>query len=570
MPECTNNFLDKSLFGIKSHFYVFILILSLLALFTIYYCSPVGEYPGYDYFFHKQRFDSLIELFHDKHFIASINYDALDGYGYLVHVFYSDITLIPFIIIGTFTGSDFSYQLMIFTSTVLTGYFMYMFVNKAYKQQFAGYISGLLYAFCTYRLYDIYHRAAIGEAMALTFLPIVFLGLHYIIIGNYKRWYVLTIGFSLLIFTHTLTTLLTLILVGIITLIYYRTLIKEPIRFKYLIIAGLITVPLVACYIFPMLEQMCSDSFYFNHRPATFPTYHTLPADIIAISLFSGFVYDNRIILAGVGILPTILILLRLFIRQKSVILNRIDLGVILGICFILATSSLFPWGISIFKVLNIIQFPFRLFIFPCFFFSVAGGYYLALLLKSDRKMFIVFLVLSILTILVITRHTQNYKEVREFSKTKMVTPQPTINNDYHLIGGEYIPQQVPSLQFIHERHDSIISDKEGVIISGLKQEKGVTSFEIDSLQFKGSGLELPLLYYKGYIATIDMEKVNVNQSSRGLVEINANKKGKVIVQYENTVVQKLSIWITILTIICLCIYICVLQKKNEKNKTTD
>lgn len=564
MDDNNTYFLNKTTLQKENHFWIFVAILSILSLFMIYCCNPVSAYPGYDYFFHLQRFNSLIDLFRNRQFIAAINYNAIDGYGYLVHVFYSDITLIPFILIGIFTGSGFAYQLMLFTITFLTGYLMYLFIYKVYKNTYAGYISGILYAFCTYRLYDMYHRAAIGEAMALTFLPIVFLGLYYIIKGDYKRWYVFSIGFSLLIFTHLLTTILTFIVVVIILLLYCRSLIKQPQRIKYLILSAIVTIPLIACYLFPMMEQMLSDSFYFRHRPATFPVYHTLSLDIIGISLFNGFIYDKRIVLAGVGVLLTILIPIRLFIRQKSAALRSVDIGVILGICCILATSSYFPWGVSIFKALNIIQFPFRLFIFPSFFFAVAGGYYLSLLLKTEKRMFIALLVISGCTAFVIFNHAKNYKETREFSKTTMITEKPTIENDYHLIGGEYIPQSVPSMVFLDNRGDSVKVSKDNVIITNFKREKGITSFTIGNFNGNETILELPLIYYKGYNATIDGQPSKVSESENGLIQLETTQQGSVIVQYAGTFVQKISLFITIIAFISLCIYIFVVNKRRR------
>ena len=48
------------------------------------------------------------------------------------------------------------------------------------------------YLFSGYFLHNSYYRAAVGETLAMIFLPLVFVGVRLITFGDYKKWWVLT------------------------------------------------------------------------------------------------------------------------------------------------------------------------------------------------------------------------------------------------------------------------------------------------------------------------------------------------------------------------------------------
>lgn len=68
--------------------------------------------------------------------------------------------------------------------------------------------------------------------------------------------------------------------------------------------------------------------------------------------------------------------------------------------------------------------------------------------------------------------------------------------------------------------------------------------------------LELPLVYYKGYTATLDKEPIEVDQSENGLIQIPVDKNGKLEVWFGGTFIQKYSIYISIISILVMIGYI--------------
>lgn len=213
-------------------------------------------------------------------------------------------------------------------------------------------------------------------------------------------------------------------------------------------------------------------------------------------------------------------------------------------------TSVLFPWQYFPFTLLDFIQFPWRLLEFSCFFFAVAGGYYLSLALSNTRRALAALAIIVFTTSFMIVNDAELYKAVR----WNNLNAEPTIDNYYFLAGREYIPDAVPSVEYLAERGDTIISQQQSEILN-FSRNKSITSFDI-ILNSDKDVLELPLIYYKGYAAYQDNNKLQITESETGLVEINVPSSGHIKVFYEGTLIQTIGLYLSIISIIGLIIFI--------------
>lgn len=542
---------------------LFLIILLLLSALMIVFFEPISL--GHDYYFHLRRFNSLIAAISEGTFPAYIDHQAIDGYGYLSNTFYPDVLLIPFALIAQFTSAVTGYKIMIFTFTVLSGMAMYKTSNTIYKNTFAATFSGLAYAFASYRLLDIYFRASLGEAISFTFVPIVFLGLYYIIKGDYRRqWYVLAIGVSLMVFTHMLSMLLMVVTCGILVLIFYKSFMKEPKRMLYLFLAAGVTLILTAYTLYPMLEQMMSNTFYYSKTTwgdideFSFGLYRAI------WGMTNGLSLSTQIFAPKTGVLLTFGICARLFIKGKSATLRNTDILVIIGLIYIFASTTNFPWHVFPFDQLSVIQFPWRLLEFATFFLALAGGYYLSLGVKSNLRQFVTIALVSVFICLVMKSEASNYEAFfknRGASMSTDIAPH-YIENASLGYSKEYVPIKIPSLNYFVERKDRIDTENQDTKISKFARNEGVTHFDVTINQ--ADKLEIPLIYYKGYEAVIDSQQLAVEESENGLIEIALSQSGHVQVFYAGTTIQKVSFWISIFAFLILGVYVVLLKRKNE------
>lgn len=556
---------DKIAENNKYQYLLFLGVLVCLASLMVYFYSPLQ--PGHDFFFHFRRFEVLIGAIRNGSFPIYIDSDAIEGYGYLTKAFYPDLILAPFAWLGTYTNSSFAYQSMIWTMTILCGRYTYKAINVVYKNSFAAFTGAILYTFAFYRLLDLYQRAALGEALSFTFLPLILLGMYSIIKGDCKNWYNLALGFSMLIFTHVISSALAAVICFIVALCYNKTLRKEPKRFLYILLSAAITIIITAYYLFPFIEQLLSGSFYYQtHKIIGF--YDSgFKLNWIIWGLFGGIVQPRQIMTPGTGMLLTLVICTRLFIREKSGLLKSADIMVIVGLAFILLSTDLLAklWTIYPLKLFDFIQFPWRLYEFSTFFFAIAGGYYLSLLTKSRKRIIVSTGMLCLAIVFTIISDSKLYHSVRS---GRSINETATFKNQYHLGGCEYIPSKVPSLEFLHKRgYDSIkLEDYEGKI-HNFSRNRQVLSFNIEQTYDREVTAELPLLYYKGYEASLSGKHIPVAESENGLVQISIDRSGRVEVCYIGTYVQRISIYITIFGMLGLIVYIILTRIKQRKKK---
>jgi len=548
----------------KYHYLIFIAVLVCLSLVMVCWYGPVTEYAGHDYFFNFRRFQVLIDALQSGDYPVYMDYNAMEGYGYFTKGFYPDLVLLPFAAIGILCGAVFAYNVLIFTLTLLCGLFMYKAVNSVFTNVQIASLSAILYTFSVYHLFDWYNRGALGEAISFTFLPLIFWGFYEIIKGDYRKWYILTIGYSLIIYTHLLSSFLTFATLVVLLPFGIGSFRKEPKRILYLLLAAVVTLPIVASYILPMLEQMASNRF--NYSDAVNITGQTkLEAADIGWGMLSGILYPKESNLTGTGPLLVIILFLRLFIREKTRMLRLADLCLCIGIIYIIVMSWIFPWGRL---PLGFIQFPWRLYEFVVLFFSIAGSYYLVSLLKSRKQYIIAATAILLFTVISIVVGNNNYISWQTEAKKNMpewFTGIPSADNEYYLGGREYMPAKVPSYRMVNTRGDSIIATSGEASVYGLIKKKGFTRFEVETGSY--ATLELPLLYYKGYKVTMDDKKLSLNQSERGLLEIVVENSGAVTVYYTGTTLQRISWYTTIVSIFVLCIYIFTSNRKRTFKK---
>ena len=525
-------------------FFVFLSVLSCISIFTV-----TLKY-GHDILFHLSRIKAIKESFSIELF-PNIYSNYINGYGYANPLFYPDIFLyIPAFI--NYLGIDIylSYKIFLLMISFFSILTMYISVKGISKSKYAGIISSIIYAFASYRLVDVFSRAALGEALAFVFAPLVIYGIYEIIYEDYKKFYILVIGMCGLILSHILSTYIIGLLLIILVIINIKKFFKEKQRIKYLIISALITILITGFFIFPMLEQMISGDFVFNNveqiseiENRAVPFYALFLEIILPLKSW---------IPAGIGIIFIYLTILK--IKNKEINDKFINICFIIGIISLFLSSNLFPWKIFG-KLFEMIQFPWRLYFITTLLLTISGSILISKIYtkKKERiKQFIIVFLISSISLISI-------------SITTILSGKTVLDKDYLGKGEEYLPAKV-DLDYIKDRKDVITSNNN--ISFSYKRIKNKIIVEFEN-EYEDTQIELPLIYYKGYGAKIDDKYLNVKESDNGLVlvEIGNINKGVLTVQYIKTPIIYISRGISIISITIFSIYIFKINRKEEKNE---
>lgn len=537
-----DNLIKNSKFRIL--FFIILTLLSSISLFTI------SLKYGHDILFHLSRIVGIKDSFSNDLF-PSIYSNYLNGYGYGNPLFYPDIFLyVPAFINYLGLSINTSYKIFIILVNFFSIISMYITVKGISKSKYAGIISSIIYAFASYRLIDVFSRAALGEALAFIFIPLIIYGIYNIIYGDYKKFYILVIGMSGLILSHILSTYIICILLFIFCLINIKKFIKEKQRIKYLVISALITLLITAFFIFPMLEQMISGKFLFNNTAKISEiTKRSVPIYALFLEIILPLKYW---IPAGIGIIFIYLTYLK--IKNRNIKDSFITQCFIIGVVCLFLASNIFPWKLFE-KAFSLIQFPWRLYVITTVLLTVGGGILISKIYTKNKdriKQLIIVFSLSLISLISIT-------------VTTLLSGNTNLNN-YYISMGEYLPSDV-NLDYIKERGNVVTSNNQITFTHKKVDNKIIIDFVNN---YDNTILELPLLYYKGYGAKINDEYLDVFKTNNGLVGVKLNniKEGTLEVSYIKTPTIYISRGISLLSVTIFGLYLYMKgRKKDEKQK---
>lgn len=540
----------------KKYLILFIIALGLLSTIIIFLQSGIKK--GDDMYFHLSRILSIKDLMKMEAQSFKIYPNYFNGYGYANPLFYPDIFLyIPAVLNYIGINIIWSYKIFLLIISICSIFTMYITINGISKNKYASIIGSIMYAFSSYRLVDMFERAALGETIAFIFAPLVIYGIYEIIYGNYKKFYILTIGMSGLILSHMLSSVMLAVVLMIICIINIKKFIADKKRILYLIVAAIITILLTSYFIFPMLEQMNSNNFLFNDmsklnsyslKERAVPFYLT----ILEIPNFRKGLLNKIWMPSGIGLIYFYMIYT--YIRFKDKKDKFINISFIIGITAILLSTNIFPWHLKIVEsMLSVIQFPWRFYLIATLFITIGGSILLSKKytkakeqIKTIKNIFLLSLI-SIISMTVISFLPPIVKKVESYDASY----------------GEYIPQLVNQSE-IATRGQKVLSDNE--INLKYSKNNSITNIEFSENKSDQTILELPLIYYKGYYATINNQEASMFQTKSGLVgiELGDTQEGTIKCYYKGTKITKITKYISIIAVIIFSLYI-IKEVKHEK-----
>lgn len=365
---------------------------------------------GRDLYFHYGRLFSLSQDILTGPLPVRLHPEMLHGFGYLSSIFYPELLLYPIALLGSLGLSPIGcYQLLLMAANFATAGVSYYAFSRLCRSAQMGLIASFLYTLASYRLVNLYTRAAIGEVLASIFLPLLLLGLYQLFLGDSRKWLISAAAFTGLIQTHLISTELAAGF-GVLFGLFYIGRLKDKKRLLHLMLAAGFTVLLNLWYLIPLLQHMGYPAFALqDHRKLSVFTVYTPQMFDAGLNnpageaVLSGPIAHEMPYSVGFVLLAGILLFLYICFQKKkglsafSLKLGKWCLG--FGLLSLYASSAYFPWekiqSISLLnRIVEKIQFPFRFLPFAILFLcivSAIGIYEFSQSEELRRLLFLVF-----------------------------------------------------------------------------------------------------------------------------------------------------------------------------------
>ena len=189
---------------------------------------------------------------------------------------------------------------------------------------------------------------------------------------------------------------------------------------------------------------------------------------------------------------------------------------------------------------------------------------------KLDMKTIMIYSMIALMYITPLLQEAQIIKGLdwKEFYSTEKIEEDQRFSR--FCATYEYLPSKAfNNMNYIANRsQDAIIEKGNCVIEQSVKNGLEIT-FNVNNVN-EETKIELPFIYYLGYTANINGEKLETQESEKGFVEITIpeGKQGKVQVKYVGTKIYYISLIISIIGFISFIVYIVIYERKRHKDKT--
>ncbi|HFL7268183.1 TPA: hypothetical protein ACH6D9_002046, partial [Enterococcus faecium] len=526
----------KKIFSVK--IFIVYAFVSLLYLFPAF--KNMEIFGFYDTAFHINRALSLESIFS-----SPINFETFRSYGMQVNNFYPWLTLYPLFLLIKFTNLAIGYNLFLYIVTLITLFICHYVMYEITKKHVTSSFFAIIYTTSSFRSVEIFLRGAMGELLAMSILPLILLGFIKLYDSKKESWVMLAISMTLLIYTHVLSVAMTMVMIIIALIIqFYRKKKIEIFLIIKLIKAAIVTLLLSLAFIGPMIEQTLYQDL---NRPYV---------DILqkrAIYLGKEFLIgsiDSELLSFGIGLTLLICLIILTFNFKKLGILSKITY--IMGIISILLCTKIFPWFALQNTPLNIIQAPWRFMIFSTLFISFSVSLFISPQLEkfsyTRRRNFILLLILAIS----ILNYSSVVNMVKEMNFQGTYSNEQMENKLEEFENFDYVPIGYKKDQLLLKNHQ--VTEDGQVIYSSFSPNKDEITFTFKSS--KGKTIVLPVFRYKGLTVTVNSKNATVLKQGGPFVTVKSESGiNKVTIRYSYTFFSKISLFISIITLIVLLFY---------------
>lgn len=534
---------------------------------------------GDDYAFHTMRMQSASRAWANGQLIPQVDPSALDGFGYAYNIFYGPlVTYIAAAAQAVIGVWPIALNVTLVVLVLAAGLTMCHAMLKISKNQALAFIVGVIYITAPYFLNNLYSRMALGEVTAAVAAPILLLSLYQLTAHHKHAARNIAISAAMLILSHSLSAMLFALMGVIYILLNLRRLFDWESIWR-MVLGGAVALGLSAFFTLPMLEARLVGIYgvfdekylevYFGANAQSVNDHRLWPQQLLAVG-DDALMSSNGEYNIMLGIMLLVGVFGFWFVRKTVVDDDErrfVRSLYIIGLLAILITLPLMDWQFLPSVMLQI-QFPWRFLMVAVTALSVVSGYTILAVARqlAREQQAVVAIMVGIAAVYVVM------PQILPNPEQHLVGDIETVADDAVSIGwqAEYAPVQLLcssdaeedilqgyacSLTRIRER---LAERGDGVEV--LNGEVRLTKMQKDGLNIEffaeNAGenealVELPLIYYPGYQATLDGEELLISHSSEnGLVTIviPVDSAGEVKVWYGMSYATRIGVIISMVT----------------------
>lgn len=517
----------------------------------------------HDINFHLLRIEGIAKELRSGHFPVKLESLWLEGYGYANAIFYGDILLyFPAMLRLISIPIDIAYKCYILFVNALTCLIAYYCFHEIFRERNIAQLLTLVYGLSSYRLVNVYVRAAAGECSAMAFIPLVLLVIYKIYSDtetacrHYKKYaLLLAIGMTGLLETHLLSTEMIVFTMALVCILFLRKTFRKDVL-KLYCLAVVETILLNLYFLVPFLD-------YYINVPVkiTQKVQGTAPQLIQSkgahISQYFEFWRDlftepRFLLTPGLALIFAGILGCLYSLRRGTDV--KIRFFTLFSAAALFVASDRFPWDFlvshsKLMQMLSQIQFPWRFLGIACLCLTMLIGLILAHQHVHNPKhssfLYIATIAMCLITILHFT-----YAYCRGISNNHYYETSDLYTEDVGF--GEYILTSAKK------------TARTGQIICGGLQEIDILArdgchyeLQIKCLPDENGYINLPLFNYKGYIARDNAgNKYEIDPSSDTVAfRLPPAFEGHITVDFAEPWYWRLAELISLITVICLIFF---------------
>jgi len=546
----------------KEFDYKIFFILLAVAIFVSYPVFVDYIRKGNDIIFHIQRIEGIKDGLLDGQFPVRIHPRTNFEYGHAISSGYPELFLyIPAILRLIGLSIPLSYGIFIFMVNLASAGIAYFSFKNLFNKKYIGLIGSVIYLTASYRLLDLYTRSAVGEGLAMIFIPLVIYGVYEIFFGDSSKWRYFTIACTGILQSHILSSAFSAVFLVLFGIVFIKRL-REKERFvsllKSIIFILLINIWFIVPFLYFREWGLNTDILKWSLADAFMPTetiFRIFPDEDAKRNIY-------KILALGAHILLGTLLFVYEFLFYKNEGENKNSKKAlalfVFGVMAMFMASKYFPWKMieetSIGESLKILQFPWRLVSFGTALLSGCAAYAVYGFAKRIKSREIVSLVIIIFSLVIAGGYINLYNSYEKVYEKFDISR-------FDFIGyGEYLPEGSSKKYFkeAYKNGQPVETSSDDIFISDYSK-KG-TSIEL-IYNYNGNDnnmyIEVPLVGYPGYSAILDnkTELMTILGSNKLLrVYIGPNKSGKINIEYTGFALWDICFIISILAAIYIII----------------